>query len=197
MKITPIVAHLRGYCPSFQSRVAGGIDFEAVANSAQLNRPSAYVIAVGDRAGDNDLQNGVRQNIRDNFDVILVLDAKDERGQETVDLLHELRAELWRALIGWRPGPDYDPIEYEAGELVLINRARSIYRYSFSAEFQLGRNRATDPPETWVELELDGLPSLEGIDIAYDFIDPLVDPNLAATGPDGRIEIQTREDWPT
>lgn len=196
MKITPIVAHLREYCPSFQTRVAGGIDFEAVANSAQLLRPAAYVIATGDKAGENDLQNGIRQNIRDDFDVILVLDTQDERGQEAVDLLHDLRAELWRALIGWKPGSDYDPIEYEGGELVLINRARSIYRYSFSSEFMLGRTHVGDPPETWVELELDGLLPLEGIDLNYDFIDPLVDPNLADQGPDGRVEIQTREDLP-
>lgn len=187
MKISPLVAHLRQYCPSFNERVTGGIDFEAVANSTKLHRPSAYVIATGDRAGKNQTQNAVQQNIRDEFDVVLVLDTQDERGQEAADLLHDLRAELWRALVGWKPGAAYDPIEYAGGEAVVINRARVIYRFSFTAEFQLGRNRQSEPAETWDEHELDGLPPLLGLDVRVDFIDP-ADPNLQRPGPDGRVE---------
>lgn len=187
MKITPVVAHLREFCPSFNDRVAGGIDFEAVANSAKLHRPSAYVIATGDQAGPDVAENVSRQTIRDEFDVVLVLDTHDERGQEAVDLLHDLRAELWRALVGWEPGPDYDPITYEGGEAVVINRARVIYRFSFAAEFQLGRSRQSDPAETWSEHALDGLPPLQGLDLKVDFIDP-ADPNLQRPGPDGRID---------
>lgn len=196
MKISQIVAHLRTYCPAFSGRVSAGIDWDAVASSAKLSHPSAYVIAAGDDAGQNDLQNGVRQNITDLFDVVLVLDSTDERGQEAADLLHDLRAELWKALVGWQPGTEYDPVEYGGGSLVFINRARVVYRFSFEAEFQLGRNNKADPPETWHELDLDGLPHLEGIDMAYDFIDPLNDKNLSESGPDGRIEFKTREDLP-
>lgn len=39
MLITPLVAQLRQYGPDFSGRVAAGIDFEAVANSAKLNHP--------------------------------------------------------------------------------------------------------------------------------------------------------------
>jgi hypothetical protein len=187
MKITPVVAQLRQYCPSFQGRVVGGIDFEAVANSTKLSRPSAYVIATGDVAGPNKNQNAVQQNIRDDFDVVLVLDTQDERGQEAVDLLHGLRAELWRALVGWKPGPEYDPIAYAGGEAVAINRSRVLYRFSFTAEFQLGRNRPTEPAETWEEHALDGLPPLAGLDFTLDLIEPS-DPNLSRPGPDGRAE---------
>lgn len=187
MKITPIVAHLRQYCPSFNERVVGGIDFEAVANSTKLHRPSAYVIATGDQSSSSTSENVIQQNIRDEFDVVLVLDTHDERGQEAVDLLHDLRAELWRALVGWKPGGDYDPIEYAGGEAVVINRARVIYRFSFAAEFQLGRNRNSAPAETWEEHEQDGLPALVGLDFSVDFIDP-ADPNLQRPGPDGRVE---------
>lgn len=187
MKISLIVAHLRAYCPAFSGRVSAGIDWDAVATSAKLSHPSAYVIAAGDDAGGNDLQNGVRQDITDLFDVILVLDSTDERGQEAADLLHDLRADLWKALVGWKPGTEYDPIEYGGGSLVFINRARVVYRFSFETAFQLGRNRASDPPETWEEFELDGLPALEGVDFNVDFIDP-ADPNLQRPGPDGRVE---------
>ena len=81
----------------------------------------------------------------------------------------------------------YDPIGYAGGEAVVINRARVIYRFSFTAEFQLGRNRQSEPAETWIEHELDGLPPLVGLDVRVDFIDP-ADPNLQRPGPDGRVE---------
>ncbi|WP_443700641.1 phage tail terminator protein [Pseudomonas sp.] len=187
MKISQVVAQLRQYCPGLSGRVAGGIDFEAVANSAKLNHPSAYVIAAADKAGDNDIDTGVRQAISDYFDVVLVMDSRDERGQEAVDLLHTFRAEIWRALIGWKPGPEYDLIEYEGGDLISINRSRTIYRFTFSSGFQLGRNTSEQPAETWHEYELDGLPPFAGMTINMDCIDP-ADPNLNTPGPDGRIE---------
>jgi hypothetical protein len=189
MLINPIVAHLRATCPTFAGRIAAGIDWDAVANSAQLSHPSAYVIATGDQASANDLQNAVRQNITDEIDVVIVLDTSDERGQAANDLLHIIRAELWRALVGWRAGPDYDVMEYDGGALVHINRARVIYRYGFSAAFQLGRNLHTDPAETWHEWELDRLPGFTGATINMDCIDP-ADPNLQSPGPDGRIEVK-------
>jgi len=189
MRISLIVAQLRQYCPGFGGRVAGGIDFEAVANSAKLAHPSGYVIATADRAGDNDVQNGVRQPVTDQFEVVLVVDANDERGQEASDLTHVFRAEIWRALIGWSPEPEYRPIEYEGGELISINRNRVVYRFTFSAAFQLGRNAPGDPPETWHELELDGLPGFTGVSFDMDCIDP-ADPNLKRPGPDGRIEAK-------
>jgi len=189
MKIALVVAHLRAACPSFAGRVVGGIDWDAVANSAKLNHPSAYVIATGDQATANDLQNGVRQNITDEIDVVVVLDTSDERGQGANDLLHTLRAELWRALVGWCPEHDYDPMEYDGGALVHINRSRVIYRFGFAAEFQLGRNDPRKPAETWHEAELDGLAGFTGMTVDMDCIDP-ADPNLKHPGPDGRIEAK-------
>ncbi|MBF8730460.1 hypothetical protein IRZ59_08360 [Pseudomonas guariconensis] len=189
MKISPIIAHLREYCPSLADRVSGGIDLEAVSQSVLLKNPSAYVIAADDKAGDNRAQNAVLQDIEDRFEVVLAMDTKDERGQQASDLLHDFRKELWRALVGWKPDAEYDPVVYDGGGLVLINRARVVYRFSFSAGFQLGRNRPTDPAETWREHELDGLPPFTGATINMDCIDP-ADPNLQRPGPDGRIEVK-------
>ncbi len=195
MKISLIVAQLRAYCPVFSNRVSAGIDWDAVASSAKLSHPSAYVIAAGDDASANDVDNAIRQDITDLFDVILVLDSTDERGQEAADLLHDLRASLWKALVGWKPSTEYDPIEYGGGSLIFINRARVVYRFSFEAAFQLGRNRASEPAETWEEWKLDGLPAFEGMDVDVDFIDPS-DPNLQTPGPDGRIDAQFSVDLP-
>jgi hypothetical protein len=187
MKLNPIVAQLRQTCQTFSGRVSGGIDWDAVVESAKLALPAAYVIATADAADPSKAQNRVLQNITDQFNVVIVLDASDERGQEDNDLLHDIRAELWRALVGWEPGPEYSPIEYGKGALLHISRARVVYQFTFFSEFQLGRNLPTDPPETWQEVTLDGLPGFTGANFNMDCIDP-ADPNLQRPGPDGRIE---------
>ncbi|CAH0153380.1 phage tail terminator protein [Pseudomonas mediterranea] len=187
MKLNPIVAHLRQTCPTFAGRVSGGIDWDAVVDSAKLSLPAAYVIATADAADPSKAQNRILQNITDQFNVVIVLDASDERGQEDNDLLHDIRAELWRALVGWEPGPEYSPIEYGKGALLHISRARVVYQFTFFSEFQLGRNLPTDQPETWQEVTFDGLPAFTGANFNMDCIDP-ADPNLQRPGPDGRIE---------
>ncbi|MFJ5253788.1 hypothetical protein ACIP8I_01125 [Pseudomonas sp. NPDC088414] len=189
MKLNPIVAHLKATCPTYGGRVAAGIDWDAVAESAKLPMPAAYVIAAADAAAPSQAQNAVIQAVTDQFAVVVVLDAGDERGQEANDQLHDIRAELWRSLVGWKAGPEYTPIEYDKGALVFVSRARVIYQYLFTAEFQIGRNNTTDPAETWHELELDGLTPYTGATINMDCIDP-ADPNLKRPGPDGRIEVK-------
>jgi len=188
LKLNPIVAHLRLTCPTFAGRIAGGIDWDAVVESAQLELPAAYVIATADAATPSRAQNMVIQDITDQFNVVIVLKTSDERGQADNDLLHDIRAELWRALVGWIPGPEYTQIEYGKGALLHISRARVVYQFTFFSEFQLGRNRPDQPPETWQEWELDGLPGFTGATINMDCIDP-ADPNLKRLGPDGRIEV--------
>ncbi|MNF97065.1 hypothetical protein D3C84_798810 [compost metagenome] len=63
-----------------------------------------------------------------------------------------------------------------------------MYQYSFIADFQLGRNRAGEPAETWHERALDGLTGFSGVTVNMDCIDP-ADRNLQHPGPDGRIEV--------
>jgi len=190
MKLTPLVSQVRTWCPVFAGRVAGALDWDPTADSAKLPVPSAYVIMTGDDADDAPLGNVIRQDIRDEFDVCVVLAQADERGQTAADTLHDVRAELWRALVGYQPSPELEPIQYGGGSLVLINRDRVVYRFGFFAEFQLGRNLASEPAETWQERQLDGLPTFTEVKLDLDAIDPMADRNLQYPGPDGRIEVQ-------
>lgn len=186
MKITPIVTQIREYCPSLANRVAAGIDLDSLQANTPLATPAAYVVVIADLASRNTTQNAPRQTVRDRFEVTLVLDTTD--AQQALDQLHVLRAGLWRALVGFKPERDYQPIEYDGGELVGINKTRVLYRLRFSSEFQLGRSRPGEPAETWHERELDGLPSFTGVTVRVDAIDP-ADPNLKRPGPDGRLEM--------
>ncbi|MGR4973084.1 hypothetical protein ACIPQ1_09520 [Pseudomonas sp. LARHCG127] len=186
MKITPILTQLREQCPTLARRVAAGFDVATLQAEAPLQTPCAYVLPTADIASKNAAQNVTLQAVRDRFDAVLVLDATD--ATKALDLLHDLRAELWRALVGFKPGAEYTGVEYDGSELVSINSSRVLYRLRFFAEFQLGRNLASQPAESWHERELDGLSSFTGATVRVDAIDP-ADPNLKRPGPDGRVEL--------
>ena len=186
MKITALITQLREQCPTLANRIAAGIDLATLQANTPLQTPCAYVVPLADVASKSLAQNLMLQPIRDRFEVTLVLDTADAAA--ALDQLHDLRAELWRALVGFKPGSDYDAIEYDGGELVSINSSRVLYRLRFFAEFQLGRNLPGQPAESWHERELDGLSSFTGVTVRVDAIDP-ADPNLQRPGPDGRLEL--------
>jgi len=186
MKITPILTQLREQCPTLAHHVAAGFDLATVQAEAPLQTSCAYVLPTADIASKNAAQNVTLQAVRDRFDAVLVLDATD--ATKALDLLHDLRAELWRALVGFKPGAEYTGVEYDGSELISMNSSRVLYRLRFFAEFQLGRNLASQPAESWHERELDGLSSFTGATVRVDAIDP-ADPNLKHPGPDGRVEL--------
>ncbi|ROM30176.1 hypothetical protein BK645_14765 [Pseudomonas protegens] len=186
MGLTKVLEHIITNCPSVTGRIVGSIDHEALPVGGEQSFPAALIALLRDLATPPIAQNTFRQNIRDHFEVALLLGATHP--QQALDQLHGLRAEVWRALVGFKPGPDYNPIQYEGGELVPLSNERLLYRLRFFAEFQLGRNLPGQPAETWHERELDGLPSLTGVTVRVDAIDP-ADPNLQRPGPDGRLEL--------
>ncbi|MHA6577404.1 phage tail terminator protein [Pseudomonas yamanorum] len=188
MKITPLVSHLRDHCPSFNQHIRAGLDLDALQNLPVLDAPQAVVTPICDKASPNTTQNSSRQTLREHFGVVLVLDLPEGQHAQAMDQLHALRAEVWRALVGYKPEGFYEPIQYDAGEWLLLGKVRGLYRLRFFLESQLGRNLSTQPAETWLELELDALPSFNGVTVGVDAIDP-ADSNLQRPGPDGRLEM--------
>ncbi|MDU9415217.1 hypothetical protein [Pseudomonas sp. zfem005] len=196
MIVSPVVKHLRERCPLFARRVTGGIDWEAIESSAKLQCPAAYVVLGDEDAEPSQSATTVRQDITEDFHVCVVMEQRvgDEKGLAVGDQLDLVRRELTRALVGWEPGEDYDPIQYAGRDLLLLDRAKAVYRFRFFTGLQLGRNGPQAPAETYQEWVEDGLPPLDGIDIDVDYIDPMVDPNLSPRGPDGRVEFKVREE---
>lgn len=183
MKLMAVLDQLQAQCPSLAGHIVVGSD---AATDAGASTPVAYLAPVNDLASASAGQNIIRQTIRDRFEVVLALGATDPT--KALNPLHDLRAEVWRALVGFKPGAEYNPIQYDGGERVSFDATRLLYRLRFFAEFQLGRNLPSQPAETWHERELDGLPSLTGVTVRVDAIDP-ADPNLQRPGPDGRLEL--------
>lgn len=183
MQLELIIAQLRAYCPSFANRVVGAAEFAALQESTALATPCAYVIPMDDSPEPSMSQNAVRVPLEETFAVIVALDNKqDERGQASAKSVHSIRAELWAALLGWRPEERYDGITYEGGNLLEVDRARLWWRFEFSAYMEIG------PEDGYEEGALAALPHFEGLNVKVDIVDPAADPNESYPGPDGRIE---------
>lgn len=204
MNLDNVIERLRATCPSFGQRVAGAAEFAALPQNAKVALPAAFVIPMDDRAGEQESQNRYRQALTDRVAVVMVLDnSADRRGQAAAAEVHSLRAEVWRALLLWPPGPEYDGLFYEGGQGLLMDAARLYYQLEFAAETELGVEDTAQPGI------VAGLPRLAGIDVRADVINPQVDPNNVpgqhhnpaqpnprTEGPDGRIEAGATIDLP-
>lgn len=183
MNLDLIISQLRTRCASFDGRVVGAANFATVTESTALLSPCAFVIPMDDSPEPSASQNSVRASMDETFAVVVALDNRlDERGQASGKSVHAVRAELWAALLGWRPEALYNGIAYEGGNLMTIDRARLWWRFEFSAAMEIG------PEDGFQEGQLAALPHFDGVNLKVDMIAPAADPNVQSPGPDGRIE---------
>ena len=184
MKYNLIIAQLRTLCPSFGNRVAGAAEFKMLPETQALQVPCAYVIPMEDSPGPAKSSNAVRQEMTESFAVVVALNnVADERGQASATALHDIRAELWRALLGWPPESHYNGTQYEGGSLLDLDRARMWYRFEFGAQMEIG------PSDGWEAGMVAALPKLNEVRVKVDVIAPIAQP---LPGPDGRIEFEVR-----
>ena len=179
MKIDLIIQALRTRCPSFKGRVGGSAEYVSARNESALAMPHAFVIPMADTAGDNVKPNGYRQTVRDGFAVCVALANKDPRGQHNANLVHDIRIELNKALLGWEMDDEYSGITYDGGQITELNRACLWYTYEYYAEFTLGDEDAYRP-ETCHQQELNSLGPFKQAHLTIDAID--------IHGPDGIAE---------
>lgn len=180
MELRKIIDALRERVPDFCQRVSGSAEFRPLPEVSKLSLPAAYVIPLHDETGEQKSQTDYWQECTDGFSVVVALDNRtDEPGLNAIDdAVHLVRCKLWRALLGWRPYPEYtNGIEYRGGVLLDMNRAILYYKFDFQATFEIG------PEDTWQEIELEALPELKTVHINVDLIDP-------GNGPDGHPEFQ-------
>lgn len=185
MKLEPIISHMSTWCPTLGANVAGAAQFKQLEEAANLPLPCAFVIPLDDNPQESRSLNDVVQPMTDSFAVIIaVSNTVDEKGQGGASSIDAMRAELWAALLGWQPDVRYNGITYEGGSLLSLDRARLWYQFEFGAFTEI---MASDG---WQDRSLATLPHFDGATIKLDAISPMFDPNLAAIGPDGRIEMQ-------
>jgi len=186
MDLNLVIQQLRSFAPAFAGRVAGAARFKELDESTAMLTPCAFVIPLEDSPGPAIAQNGVRQDLNETWAVVVCLEnVDDERGQTPATGLHEVRGQVWKALLGWRPTLEHNGVTYEGGSLQSLHRAQLWYQFEFGAAMQIG------PEDGWEQPQLDALPNFNTIHTSADVVDPIADKNVKYPGPDGRIEFQT------
>ncbi len=104
--------------------VSGAADL-AKATADLKQTPSAFVIELSDRAGEN--RTGtmlISQNNTARFAVITATqNLRDSRGQHAKVDLRTIRIDIITALHGWQPDADFDPIEKREGRLMKMTNS--------------------------------------------------------------------------
>ena len=162
MKLATIISALRAYCPSFEGRVGGAAEYAAI-DITNLPMPCAFVLPVSEIGEDMDsMGTDYRQRVKQVFCVVILVSTADqERGQDAFDAIEDLKAEIFKAILGTSTA-ETDEIVYEGYSDPDLNRARLALQLSFSVSYDVV------DADTGHGRELDGLPDLKGIDSKID-----------------------------
>ncbi|OSK12864.1 putative bacteriophage protein [Escherichia coli M056] len=180
MKLSPVIAALRARCPYFENRVAGASQFKNLPEVGKLKLPAAYVVPGDDSPGEQKSQTDYWQALKESFSVVVIVsNGCDERGQfASYDVVDDVRQMLFKALLGWNPEACGNPITYDGGMLLDLNRHELIYQFDFSSVRELTEE------DTRQQDDLDELEALKTLATDVDYIDP-------GHGPDGHTEHHT------
>lgn len=117
--------------------------------------------------------------------VVILSNGRDERGQfASYDVVDDVRQMLFKALLGWNPEVCGNPITYDGGTLLDLNRHELIYQFDFSVISELTED------DTRQQDDLNSLDELRTLAIDVDYLDP-------GNGPDGDIEHHTEIPLPS
>lgn len=168
MKLTPVIAALRARCPYFENRVAGAAQFKNLPEVGKLRLPAAYVVPGDDSPGENKSQTDYWQELKEGFSVVVILsNGRDERGQfASYDVVDDVRQMLFKALLGWNPEACGNPITYDGGTLLDLNRHELIYQFDFSVISELTED------DTRQQDDLNSLDELQTLAIDVDYLEP-------------------------
>ena len=113
MKLATIISALRAYCSSFEGRVGGAAEYAAI-DITNLPMPCAFVLPVSEIGEDMDsMGTDYRQRVKQIFCVVILVSTADqERGQDAFDAIEDLKAEIFKAILGTSTA-ETDEIVYE------------------------------------------------------------------------------------
>lgn len=141
MRLGRIALKLRAANTIFENRIAGAAELE-IAMDNTLKEDSAYVIPLSEAATVNETDPSVEQRIIERFGVVVAIKNdstdKDKLGIIAYDRLHEVRSQIFRAILGWEVPESETQIYYSGANLVNINRGYLWYQYEFEIAARVG-----------------------------------------------------------
>lgn len=100
--------------------------------------PVAYVHPIAQRGGPNRLINATAQRVELRVGVLLsIAVVAQTRGEEAVDPIEQLTAEVRAALVGWRPGGAMAPYTFESGTMQRVGDGSLWWLETFVTDIEL------------------------------------------------------------
>jgi len=134
MRIVPLILRLRAANTRFGNNIGGTVELDMARNNT-LKVDMAFVIPLNDSTSPNQNDNASNQLITERFAVIVALSndttQKDKAGIIAYDLLHNIRSEIFRAILGWQIKGAEMPIYYAGGQLMNVNAAYLWWQFDF------------------------------------------------------------------
>lgn len=198
MKLSPIVIKLRLADTPFDNQIAGAAEL-AEATKATLNNEQAFVIPLAEVAAANNLDGGINQVVIETFGVVIVLKndttQKDKLSLTAFDRIHDIRAKIFKAILGWQMDDAESIVTYAGGRLLELNRAWVWYQFEFNVNIRVDDDDG---------VEMGDLPAFEEVYAQYliadgqkyDDIDDIVhkpEPRLPADAADVDAEQDIEE----
>lgn len=150
MRLAPIVLKLRLANTRFKNKIAGAAEL-AFALRGTLMEEMAFVVQLSETASPNTLDSGISQKITERFGIIIMLkndvSQKDKTGLTAYDSLFEIRAELFKALLGWQMDEAESLVSYSGGKVLGINRAQFWWQMEFEVTTRIDDDDGVDVGE--------------------------------------------------
>jgi hypothetical protein len=147
MKLSRIVLKLRLAETRFEDNIAGAADL-GQAMSGTLQREMAFVIPLAETTPANQYQNNINQIVNESFGVVVALpndsSQADKTGITAHDLLEDIRADIFKAILGWQPSNTEGIIYYGGGRLIDINPAWFWWMFTFAVDIRLDDDDGID-----------------------------------------------------
>ena len=159
--------------PLFAGRVAGAAEFYAGLKNynTSLALPAAYVLPLGQEAGDNQAIGGdLIQIVRKSIGVAVELDAQtDRRGQAPVMLFDQIEAQLFASVLNIIL-QDVCPrmsrgVLFQGARYLDLDRARLFYQWEFGLDWQISTADGVQPqsvPLASIEVDIFHAPVAPG-----------------------------------
>jgi len=147
MQIGPIALKLRLAETIFGNNIFGAAEL-AMALEYTLKKECAFVVQLSETASSNNLDNSISQKITERFGVIVALDngssEKGKTGLIAYDKLFDIRAQIFKAILGWSMDGTEGPISYAGGKIAGINRSYLWYQFEFVVDTRIDDDDGVD-----------------------------------------------------
>lgn len=140
MRIGPIILRLRAANTRFGNNIGGSAELDTARNNT-LKADVAFVVPINDTVEPNLNDADTGQSVTERFAVIVALandtSQKEKTGVLAYDLLHDIRSQLFRAILGWGIKGSDSLIEYAGGQLLNVHAAYVWYQFDFEFKQRL------------------------------------------------------------